>query len=67
MYNRELESYYESVALTGAEDLVEIRAKELYYIHMKLDPVMYDFMWGQCSLSYKNAWRYIAFVEICDL
>ncbi|AUR92075.1 hypothetical protein NVP1188A_72 [Vibrio phage 1.188.A._10N.286.51.A6] len=41
-----------------------VRAKELYYKHMGLDPTIYDFMWGQCSDEYQKAWILIARVEL---
>lgn len=42
------------------EKSYEDKAKELYYNHMKLNSVGYEYMWDQCSDKYKQAWITIA-------
>ncbi|UIW11062.1 hypothetical protein VP5_050 [Vibrio virus VPMCC5] len=42
---------------------IEEYAKTLYYKHMELCPYEYDFMWRQCSIEYRQAWRFIAECE----
>ena len=43
---------------------VEQRAIELYFSHMKLPRMHYGFMWEQCSEEYRDAWRFIASVDL---
>ncbi|AUR87476.1 hypothetical protein NVP1101O_065 [Vibrio phage 1.101.O._10N.261.45.C6] len=45
---------------TTIEELVTKSAKRLYYKHINLDEDAYDFLWGQCSEDYRQAWKVIA-------
>lgn len=42
------------------DKVIEERAKSLYYNHLNIDSTTYNYMWGQCSEDYKEAWRTIA-------
>jgi hypothetical protein len=43
---------------------VENRAKELYANHLNLSSKQVVYMWKQCSLAYREAWRTIARIDL---
>lgn len=46
------------------DEVIELRAQELYFNHLKLNPVQHEYMWGQCSEFYRTCWITIARVEL---
>tara|TARA_R110000744_G_scaffold147612_2_gene260564 strand:- start:558 stop:830 length:273 start_codon:yes stop_codon:yes gene_type:complete len=49
----------DDIESSNYSEAVKRKAKELYHDHMDLSCTN-DFMWGQCSVDYREAWLTIA-------